>query len=58
LEAQQLEDSAIWITLAGLFLLVFIKAAQAVIANTLLEKRFFGLALGCIDFEENDRPPY
>ncbi len=40
LEAQQLEDSAIWITLGGLFLLVFIKVAQAVIANTLLEKRF------------------
>lgn len=40
LEAQQLEDSGVWIALAGLVLLVLIKGAQAVAANVLLERRF------------------
>lgn len=40
LEAQQLEESGIWFTLGGLAVLVLVKGTQAVIANTLLEKRF------------------
>lgn len=40
LEAQQLEESGIWFALGGLALLLIIKVVQAVIANTLLEKRF------------------
>ena len=40
LEAQQLEDSGIWIALGGFALLLAVKALQAVVANTLLERRF------------------
>ncbi len=40
LEAQQLEQSGLWYALAGISLLLAAKATQAVLANTLLEKRF------------------
>ena len=40
LEAEQLEGTGIWIACGGIVALLAIKAAQAVIANTLLEKRF------------------
>ncbi len=40
LEAQQLEESGVWIALSGVVLLLLAKAVQAVVANALLEKRF------------------
>ncbi|MEM7250838.1 MAG: ABC transporter permease subunit [Pseudomonadota bacterium] len=40
IEAQQLEESGLWIAIAGIGLLIAIKVVQAVVANTLLEKRF------------------
>jgi glycine betaine/proline transport system permease protein len=40
LEAQQLEESGLYIAVGGLVLLVVIKALQAVFANTALEQRF------------------
>ena len=40
LEAQQLEQTGFWIIIAGALLLILVKLAQSVIANTLLEKRF------------------
>lgn len=40
LEAQQLEESGIYIAIGGIILLIGIKAVQAVFANTALEKRF------------------
>jgi glycine betaine/proline transport system permease protein len=40
LEAQQLAEQAIWIAVGGLILLLVIKAVQALLANTLLERRF------------------
>ncbi|MEM7407606.1 MAG: ABC transporter permease subunit [Pseudomonadota bacterium] len=40
LEAQQLEDSGVWIAMTGFALLLGVKAVQAVVANTLLERRF------------------
>ena len=40
LEAQQLEETGVTIALIGFVALIAIKAGQAVIANTLLEKRF------------------
>jgi glycine betaine/proline transport system permease protein len=40
LEAQQLEDQGIWIAAGGFALLLVIKAVQATVANTVLERRF------------------
>lgn len=40
LEAQQLEGTGLWIAGVGLFSLLLIKIVQALMANTLLEKRF------------------
>ncbi len=40
LEAQQMEDSGLMIALFGVVVLVLVKIAQGVVANTLLEKRF------------------
>jgi glycine betaine/proline transport system permease protein len=40
LEAQQLAETGVWIVAGGLVLLGIVKAVQAVIANTILEKRF------------------
>jgi len=40
LEAEQLEGTGIWIAGGGIAALLVIKVVQAVIANTLLEKRF------------------
>ena len=40
LEAEQLEGTGMMIATTGLLLLLIIKAGQAVIANTMLEKRF------------------
>ncbi|MCP4075465.1 MAG: ABC transporter permease subunit [Gammaproteobacteria bacterium] len=40
LEAELLEASGLWIALSGIAMLVIVKAGQAIIANTLLEKRF------------------
>ena len=40
LEAQQMEDSGAMIALGGLAVMLLVKVAQAVAANTLLEKRF------------------
>lgn len=40
LEAQQMEDSGLAIALVGILVLLLVKAAQSVVANTLLEKRF------------------
>ena len=40
LEAQQLEEQAIWIAVGGFVLLALIKFVQAVLANTILEQRF------------------
>lgn len=40
LEAQEIADQGIWIALAGLVILVAVKAAQSVIANSTLEARF------------------
>ena len=40
LEAQQMEEQGIWIFLTGLVVLVLAKAAQSIVANTVLEARF------------------
>lgn len=40
LEAEQLEGTGMWIALLGFCALLAIKAGQAIVANTLLEKRF------------------
>ncbi len=40
LEAEQLEGSGLWIALGGIIALLIVKGTQAVVANTLLEKRF------------------
>ncbi len=40
LEAEQLEGTGMWIAAVGIITLLAIKASQAVIANTLLERRF------------------
>jgi len=40
LEAQQLEDSGIYIALVGFAVLILVKAAQSVYANTALERRY------------------
>ncbi len=40
LEAQQMEDSGMMIALFGVVVLLLVKVAQGVVANTLLEKRF------------------
>ncbi len=40
LEAEQLEGTGLWIACGGIFALLVVKAAQAISANTLLEKRF------------------
>ncbi len=40
LEAQEIADQGIWIALAGLVILVAVKAAQSVMANSTLEARF------------------
>lgn len=40
LEAEQLEGAGLWIAIGGMLGLLAIKLCQAVIANTLLEKRF------------------
>ena len=39
-DVQIIEASAIWITISGIVLLVFIKLIQGVLANTILEKRY------------------
>ena len=39
-DVQVIEASAIWITISGIALLVFIKLIQGVLANTILEKRY------------------
>ena len=39
-DVQIIEASAIWITISGIALLVFIKLIQGVLANTILEKRY------------------
>ncbi len=40
LEAQQLEQTGLWIAIGGIALLIAVKAGQAVWANTVLEGRF------------------
>jgi len=40
LEAEQLEGTGLWIACGGIFTLLVVKAVQAIVANTLLEKRF------------------
>ena len=40
LEVQQIEASAIWITVFGIALLIVIKIIQGVLANSKLEKRY------------------
>ncbi len=40
LEAEQLAEQGVWIAIGGLAILLIAKAAQAVLANTFLEKRF------------------
>lgn len=40
LEAQKAEDTAIWVTLFGLGMLLVVKAIQGVLANPILEQRF------------------
>jgi len=40
LEAQRAEDTAIWVTLFGLGMLLVVKAIQGVLANPILERRF------------------
>ncbi len=40
LEAEQLEGTGLWIACGGIIVLLIVKAAQSVCANTLLEKRF------------------
>ncbi len=39
-DVQQIEASAIWITISGILLLIFIKFIQGILANTVLEKRY------------------
>ena len=45
LEAQQLDEAGVTIAIVGIIALVTIKAGEAVIANTLLEKRFSARAM-------------
>ena len=40
LEAQQMDEQGIWIFLIGLVVLLLAKAAQSIVANTVLEARF------------------
>lgn len=40
LEARQLEEQGVWIALAGIAVLLVVKAVQAAFANALLEERF------------------
>lgn len=40
LEAKQAEDTAIWVTLFGLGMLVVVKLIQGLLANSILERRF------------------
>ena len=40
LEAQEIADQGIWIALTGLIILIAVKSAQSVIANSALEARF------------------
>ena len=39
-DVQQIEASAIWITISGILLLIFVKFIQGIFANTVLEKRY------------------
>ncbi len=39
-DVQQIEASAIWITISGIILLIFVKFIQGILANTVLEKRY------------------
>ncbi len=39
-DVQQIEASAIWITISGIILLIFVKFIQVILANTVLEKRY------------------
>ncbi len=39
-DVQQIEASAIWITISGILLLIFVKFVQGILANTVLEKRY------------------
>ncbi len=39
-DVQQIEASAIWITISGIALLIFVKFIQGILANTVLEKRY------------------
>ena len=39
-DVQQIEASAIWITISGIILLTFVKFIQGILANTVLEKRY------------------
>ena len=39
-DVQQIEASAIWITISGIALLIFVKFIQGIVANTVLEKRY------------------
>ena len=39
-DIQQIEASAIWITISGILLLIFVKFIQGILANTVLEKRY------------------
>lgn len=40
LEAQQAEEQGLWIALTGVVVILLVKAAQAVVANSILESRF------------------
>ncbi len=40
LEAEQLEGTGLWIAASGILILIVVKIGQAVIANSILEKRF------------------
>ena len=39
-DVQQIEASAIWITISGIILLIFVKFIQGILANNVLEKRY------------------
>ena len=39
-EAQAIEASGVWIAISGIILFLFIRFAQGVLANSILEKRF------------------
>ncbi len=39
-DVQIIEASAIWITISGILLLIFVKFIQGILANTVLEKRY------------------